>query len=247
MTGRPAAVHNNAVWCDVVCRALGCDTTWVDGLWVNRSVSPPYYPNAATVSPDDTAAQVGRVRTMLDGPLSRPWSIKDGYRALDLAELGLEVLFEAEWIGLPPGAPLPAPADELAWSPVTDDAGLAAWEMTWRGEDAAADVGGLDRLFRPALLADPDIRFLAGRDGWQIVAVAVANRSDDGSGPVVGISNIVLGGKHPERYRTGAVAAARAAFPGLPMMGYQRATDLKAMLGLGFRPLGPLRVWLTPS
>jgi len=38
-----AAVHNNAVWCDAVCQALGCDTAMIDGLWVNHSPSPPYY------------------------------------------------------------------------------------------------------------------------------------------------------------------------------------------------------------
>ena len=79
------------------------------------------------------------------------------------------------------------------------------------------------------------------------MALAIANRSDDGSGPVVGISNIVLQGEDPERYRLGAVMAARDAFPGLSMVGYERGDDLTAMLAIGFQPLGPLRVWLSPG
>jgi hypothetical protein len=78
------------------------------------------------------------------------------------------------------------------------------------------------------------------------VALAIANRSDDGSGPVVGISNTVLLGDDPERYRAGAVAAVRDGFPGLPLVGYEHGEDLAAMSALGFQPLGPLRVWLSP-
>jgi hypothetical protein len=43
------------------------------------------------------------------------------------------------------------------------------------------------------------------------------------------------------------VAAVQAAFPGLPMVGYERGQDLVTMLGLGFRSLGSLRVWLIPG
>jgi hypothetical protein len=245
MTGRAAAVHNNADWCDAVCRALGCDTAWLDGLWLDRDPSPPYYPNAVSLSADGSAAQVERLRTMLAGPLPRPWSVKDCHCSLDLAMLGFEVLFEAEWIGLDAHALLPAPVDDLSWTDVGTDIDLESWEQAWRG--ANPDAAARERLFRPALLDDPDIRFLAGRAGPRIAAVAIANRSDDGTGPVVGISNIVLGGSQGERHRAGAVAAVRAAFPGLTMVGYERGDDLKAMLALGFSALGPLRVWLSPG
>lgn len=243
-----AAVHNNAVWCDSVCRALGCDTTWADGMWLNRSPSPPYYSNAVTTDPRATPAQIDRVARMLDLPLPRPWTIKDGFHVLDLSPQRFEILFEAEWVGMPAdqrvaGAALPG----LRWSAVGDDAGLLAWERAWRGSNDAADAAGLERLFAPSLLADPDIRFLAGWDGQRIIAVVIANRTDDGSGPVVGISNIVLGGADAERYRAGAVAAVQEVFPGLPLVGYERGADLVAMSALGFRSLGPLRVWITAA
>ena len=246
MTLLTAAVHNNAIWCDTVCRALGCDTELVDGLWVNRSPSPPYYSNAVTLVPDAPEAQMRVVRSMLDGPLPRPWTIKDGFHDMDLALLGFEVLFQAEWVGLDAGTDVLDHEPRSTWSAAVDDSGLLAWEAAWRVANADAGAAGLPRLFQPALLADPDIRFLAGREGGTIVAVAIANRTDDGSGPVVGISNIVLPAQEAARYRRDAVAAVRAAFPGLPVVGYEHGDDLAAMQVLGFRSLGPLRVWTSP-
>jgi len=32
-------------------------------------------------------------------------------------------------------------------------------------------------------------------------------------------------------------------FPGLPLVGYERGSELDAMVALGFERLGPLRVW----
>jgi hypothetical protein len=115
---------------------------------------------------------------------------------------------------------------------------------------SASNPDGAQRVppvFGEGLLADPDIRFLAGWRGGGIVATAVANRSDDGSGPVAGISNLVLDDGDRDGLRAGAVAAARRTFPGLPLVGYERGDDLDAMLRLGFQPVGPLRVWLSPD
>ena len=103
------------------------------------------------------------------------------------------------------------------------------------------------RLFQPVLVADRDIRFFSASERGRTVGLAVANRSDDGPGAVVGISNIVLTGDEPEAQRRGAVAAIRATFPGLPMVGYERGDDLAAMIALGFRSLGPFRVWRSPT
>jgi hypothetical protein len=246
-TIRRAAVHNNAVWCDAVCRALGCETAWVDGLWTNRDPAPPYYSNAVATHPGAEVAQRRRIREMVRSPLVRPWSVKDAFFALDLAPEGFGILFEAEWIHLPAERDL-VPRDELelptvVWSAVSTPQELAAWEVAGGGEDRAADVLG-SGLFQPALLADQAIRFLWARQGDDALGVAIANRSDDGSGPVVGISNLVLGEVTPEPLRLGAVRAVRDAFPGLPMVGYERGDDLLAMIALGFEAAGPLRVWI---
>lgn len=254
MSGREAAVHNNAVWCDAVCRALGADTAWTDGLWIDRSPAPPYYSNAVTIDAHATEAQLRRLRRMLGTDLPRPWSVKDGFHALELAPEGFRVLLEAEWIHLPVEVAIDtgtstaadgASAPTLEWSPATSVPELVAWETAWRGANPAAGAAGIPGLFQPALLADPAMRFLTGRHDGRIQAVVAANRSDDGTGPVVGISNMVLGGPAPETHRASVVRAVRDAFPGLPVVGYERGDDLTAMLALGFRPSGPLRVWIT--
>ena len=235
-----AAVHNNAAWCDAVCRALGGDTTRVDGLWVNRSPAPPFYPNVVTLEPTDTSVLLARVRSMLDSALPRPWAVKDSFQRLDLAPLGFEILFKAEWIGLPADRPVPEQAVTApVWVTVRREADLVEWERAWRGQEAAGAVeAGVGRLFQPALLADPDIRFLAWiRDG-KIVAGVIANCSDDGTGPVVGISNLVLTQGALATDGPAVLAAVREAFPGLPIVGYERGDDLIAMLALGFRFLG---------
>ncbi|MET0772397.1 MAG: hypothetical protein ABWZ82_04875 [Candidatus Limnocylindrales bacterium] len=247
-----AAVHNNAAWCDAVCRAQGAETAWVDGLWVNLHPAPPYYSNAVTTDPRETRSQEDRLRRMLGSALPRPWSVKDGFHVLDLAPLGFRILFEAQWIHLPAGprlddgraAPADGALDDVEWSAVTSIAELEDWERAWRGENPEAATSGPPAMFPPILLDDPDIRFLAGRRSGRTLAVAAANRSDDGTGPVVGISNIVLG-DDGSWLLAGAVEAVRRAFPGLPMVGYERGDALAAMRALGFEPSGPLRVWIT--
>ena len=103
----------------------------------------------------------------------------------------------------------------------------------------------MPHVFDPGLLGDPDIVLLGAHRGERIVGVVVANRSDDGSGPVVGISNLVLPEPDGERQRVAAVAAVRATFADLPVVGYERGVDLGAMMALGFERLGPLRTWVT--
>jgi hypothetical protein len=243
-----AAIDNNATWCDAVCRALGCDTARLDGLWVNRSTAPPYYSNAVTLGPIDAAVQLARVRSMVDSDLRRPWTIKDSMRRLDLTPLGFETLFDADWIGLDADRRVDSPdASGSAWVVATHDADLAAWERAWRTANPDAASAGLARLFQPELLDDPDIRFLAKERDGRIEAVVAANRSDDGTGPVVGMSNMVAVAADPTTAGSDAVAAVQAAFPGLPVVGYEREQDLVTMLDLGFRSLGSLRVWLIPG
>ena len=91
----------------------------------------------------------GRSRTATSGSTSWP--------------LGFDVLFEAEWVALPVDHELPDPAiGGPAWATVRSDADLLAWERALHGESTAAASAGVARVFGPALLDDPDIRFLAG-------------------------------------------------------------------------------------
>lgn len=239
---RDAAVRNNAVWCDAVCRAHELPTAADSLLWRCLGTPPPFYPSAVTVA-DQAPSQLALIKTLVAAGLPDGWAIKDSYAALDLAPLGFGELFAATWIGLAPDQPLPDSAGELRWSTVGDAATLARWEAAWRGEPGNSAASPSERVFRPVLLHDAAIRIIAGWRGDAIVAGAIANQS----GAVVGVSNLFLPADQSTAIRAGAVAAVRAQFPGLALVGYEAGDDLAAMREVGFAELGPLRIWLRPG
>jgi hypothetical protein len=240
-----AAAHNNAVWCDAVSSALGGETAFGNGLWVNRQQAPPYYSNAVTLNPDDTDGQSAGIRALLDAGLSGKWTVKDSFCTLDLTPLGFRVLFEAQWLTLATEKPMRTPdARSAHWERITTEGGLAEWETAWRRHSANMDASSVPRIFMPRLVADLNVAFLCGHLDAQVVAVAAANFSDDGTGRVCGLSNVFVPSQDAEAHRIGALALARACFPGLSLVGYARGNDLVAMRALGFQVLGPLRVWI---
>ncbi|MET8752748.1 hypothetical protein ABZW32_22020 [Streptomyces sp. NPDC004667] len=228
-----AAARNNAEWVAAVCR----DGAFSGSVWSSARRTPALYPDAVSLTPRASAAEV--VAGMDTG--SPGCSVKDSFASLDLAPAGFEVLFEACWIHRAPGPAGPvAPGTE--WSGVRTAAELEAWEAAW---DGGAGTG----LFHADLLAR-DLVFLAGRSGGRIVAGAVASAG----GGVVGVSNLftVDGEGCDPAVRAAAVDAAWAAvlgavaarWPGLPVVGYEQGEDLEAAVRAGFTPIGPLRVWL---
>jgi hypothetical protein len=139
------AAVNNARWCDAVCRAQGLPTRFADDVWVALHRSPPFYPDAVTLSPAVTPAEVLR-----DVDTSAGCSVKDSFATLDLSSYGFEILFDASWIRRDPAPVAPGPA----WSPA---AGFGSWEV--------------GHVFRPVLLDDPDVAFLSGAEGSVIANV----------------------------------------------------------------------------
>ena len=223
-----AAVINNARWCNAVCRSHGFPGQFTGRLWTSVRHALPFYPNAITLSPDATAAEV----TAAQDP-SRPFAIKDSFARLDLAPHGLTPLFDATWIAMP----TPAGGDDPSWGAVTDRGELVRWEAAW------ASGGEVIGLFQPALLADPDCAVLAcRRDGAQ-VGGAIAYTA----GGVTGISNVFKSGIADDPLWAGAVRAIARVRPGLPIVGYERGEDLAAARQAGFTVLGPLRIWARGS
>ncbi|WP_210505211.1 hypothetical protein [Naasia sp. SYSU D00057] len=213
------AVRNNSEWCDLVARMNGVPTLWTDGVWEAASAMPPAYPRAITLRPG--------VRSLPDLP---PHSgVKDSYA--DLEEERLELLFEAEWIGL--AGPVEGPA--LGWREVPPRE-FGAWRLA-HGEAEALP---------PALLEHPDVRVLTldrpfdGRGGdWSGAILNLAAAA-------VGISNVFLGDVDEAAAWRGLAHAARAHFGDRPLVGYESGDALRPALLAGFPALGPLRVWLTP-
>lgn len=225
-----AAAASNAAWCDAVCGVHGAPGERFASHWQTRAPAPPLYPNLVTLAAAVAPGQAAVRRLARELPPAG-WAVKDSFACLPLADEGFELLFEAEWIARASRDPAPAPPGR--WRRVRSEPALAAWEAAW-GESA-----GGPRIFRPALLEQPDIRFLAGVDeAGAIAAGIVAHRAGGG----VGISNLFVRRGEPE-WRAACLDAAAAAFPGRPLVGYEAGADLAAARALGFASLGPLRVW----
>ena len=116
---------------------------------------------------------------------------------------------------------------------------LESWEAAWDGSPGRA-IEAEGRVFRESLLATDEIVFVAAHQGGRIVAGAVAHRT----GEVVGLSNVFAPAHDAAAYWAGCVASAMGAFPGLPLVGYERGADLNSAEEAGFSRLGPLRVWI---
>ncbi|MEU2909762.1 hypothetical protein ACWCQ0_01280 [Streptomyces massasporeus] len=220
-----AAARNNAEWCAAMCRAHGVAGEFGAGAWAAAVRTPLYYPDAVTLEPaTGRDALVARIDTASPGA-----SVKDSFADLELAAAGFHVLFEAQWIHRPAGAPT-APSD-LVWDVVGDPDTLRSWALAW--DDGAGDAD----LFRDGLLADPGTFVISGRsaDG-RVVAGAVATRSEQ----VVGVSNLF---GPPHAAWPLVLHALGRLFPTLPVVGYEQGDDLGVALRHVFEPIGPLRVW----
>ncbi|MFI0258175.1 hypothetical protein ACH4OW_03905 [Streptomyces sp. NPDC017056] len=233
-----AAARNNAQWCDTVCRAHGIRGVFGGGAWTGSRRTPPLYPDAVTLTDrlrGAPAELLDRIDTASPG-----CSVKDSFACLDLSAAGFEVLFEAQWIHRPAGAPAPVPP--RTGGPVWDVAGtpgeLLAWAQAWGAEPGTCGP------FRPELLADGGTRFLRGRsaDG-RVTAGAVVSLGAS----VVGLSNVFTSRADPRRDPrdtwAGCLSAVTARWPGLPVVGYESGADLEAAEANGCRRAGPLRVW----
>lgn len=225
-----AAARNNAEWCDAVCRAHGLQGEFRADAWVSAHRTPPLYPDAVTLTADTSAREVlARIDVASPG-----CSIKDSFACLDLSPAGFEVLFDAQWIYRPADRPAPTPPEGIRWDRVQNTGDLVAWEAAWNGDQ------GITGLFRPALLTDDTAFFLAGYAGGQVVAGAVASRTES----VVGISNLFTSDDDLEGAWAGCLAAVVGMWPGVPVFGYEHGEDLEAAVRQDCVPIGPVRVWV---
>lgn len=233
---REACAANNVDWYVAVVRPHGAEWALERGMWVCRGGVPPYYSNAVTLLPGPLSEQIVTIRDLV-ATLERPFTVKDSYARLDLAPLGFEVLFDAEWVRRDPSQP-PSQVDEIGveWRTVTTAADLESWEAAWRDGGSPAET----RVFLPAMLGDPAVRFVAAHGAGRIVAGCALNRSRE----AVGFSNFFAADADDEVLLAGAVSQATRLAPDLPVVGYEWGASLDRILRAGFRSVGPLRVWI---
>jgi hypothetical protein len=223
-----AAVANNALWCDAVCRSHGYPGVFSARLWISARHDLTFYPNVITLRPDVTAPETAPGRTR-----ARRWAVKDSFARLDLTDQGLTLLFEAEWITRAPGPAAPGEPGP-SWETVTDAREQGRWETAWaQGESSAAP------LFGPELLADPRCAVLACRREGDVIAGIIAYAAAG----VTGISNLFGTGLPAGQLWASALRAVAAVRPQLPIVGYEHGAGLAAARQAGCQSLGPLRVW----
>ncbi len=151
------AVHNNARWCDAVCRAYGAAGEFRDSLWLNRNPVPRFYPNAVTLSAHHADTQQAKIRALADDHLRGDWGVKDSFGSLDLKPLGFRVAFEATWLWRDASSPpLRQSKSDLRWRIIQTESELLQWENAW------SDDPTQPRVFLPPLLANREVIFIAG-------------------------------------------------------------------------------------
>ncbi len=244
------AVLDNVEWCDLVCRSVDVSTGRSDSLWwTDDDDAPPLYPDVITTVADVSYEALALV--LDDRPTC---TVKDSFAALDLSGDGFVVMFDATWVVRAAGVPEMA---DPGWDLMVEPDDLTAWEDGWRSGGGAP--GGLS----PALLHRAPVSFLAERSGGRILGGAVAHHA----GGVLGMSNVFRADETGETGENGeadgtqdvavqtqvadgvaslwqrASSAVSWLAPELGVVGYERGLALDALLEVGFRPAGQLRVW----
>ena len=232
-----AAAANNADLYEAVFAAQGRRFCRDAALFRAIDPPPPCYSSVTTLDPGATAEQLAAIDA-LQAEGRADVGVKDGFCRLDrdLAARGLAVLFEASWLWAP--AAFEAAAGPAGWERVTTPLGLTAWEAAW----AAAGSPTETRVFPAALLANPAIAIFGRRGGSGYDAGCIGNRSAG----CIGLSNIFAPAADRDVFAAAAVLVASLA-PGVPLVGYHRGAPLAAMLRIGFREVGRLRVWIAPA
>jgi hypothetical protein len=225
-------------WYESMFRAhgLASSVAVADGVWTCRGVAPPYHSNALTLTRSPLETQAAALSRLAES-IGRPFTVKDSFRSLDLAPLGLRPLFDAEWIWREPA--LPAGKRSDTWKRVMRPSELSGWETAWRanGSPTAASV------FNAKFLADKSVALFAAHRGDEVVAGFAGHRSSK----VVGLSNFFSAVPDVDPLLADALDELARFSPARPIVGYEGGEALERARRLGFRTVGPLRVWTSDA
>lgn len=233
MTDRIAlAARNNALWCDVVARSHGISTTTDAEVWAASTRTPPYYPDAVTLSPT-----VGEYDVLARVDDSDGCSVKDSWARLDLSLEDFARIVVGEWVWLDPSTPVPRTGGPT-WRRVNTPEGMAAWVRAWASDPEA------EAVLRPTLLDEPGVHVLAARPAEDTGAPVVAGAVVHVTGEVAGVGNVFSRAGDDDTVWAAAAAAAREVVGALPLVGWEAGASVDAAVAAGCERLGPLSVWL---
>jgi hypothetical protein len=207
---------NNVDWYRSMFAAHGLPDQCFETHWQTEARAPAYHSNLVTLIDGDHRPAIAALAKKLHGP----WTLKDAFGNLDLAPMGFDILFDAQWIWRDP-APVKRPQ---GWSALSKPVELKGWESQ----------------LHLSMVTDPAITFLTKVSGGKIVARCIANRSSN----AIGLSNIEA--PTATLYAEAADAVAALA-PNLPVVGYERDDALAFAHAAGFRSVGGLTIWTKPK
>ena len=220
------AARNNAEWCDSFCRTHGINGHFDSDAWTSATRTPPLYPDAVMLA---AGASIDAILLRVDTSVG--CSIKDSFADLDLAPLGFDRLFDAEWLCQEPPRAETAPQD---WTMVTRPDQLERWESAWGISTEPRP------FFRRELLADQRVAILARFEGDALVSGATAYRGRS----VIGLGNVFDLRRDLESAWKDAASAARAVWGTMPAVSYDHGESLAAAHLAGFASSGRLVVWV---
>lgn len=228
------AARNNAEWCAIICRTHDAPGVFHDAAWATVHATPPFYPNMVTLDPALHDQQLAIIDDLIVGLGHHDEiGVKDSFAALDLTSRGFGSIIEGQWIVRTRHEALP----DIGIESVANEDTLVEWGLAWNMTSPARTA-----MFLPELLDHNDLLFLAEREGHQITAGLIANRSAG----AVGISNFFASSTGARAFLSRALAAVSEHFPQLPIVGYASGPELGVMFSIGFEAVGPLRVWVRP-
>jgi hypothetical protein len=224
---RELGTENNARWCDLVVRSHGGRGVFAQDAWTSPTRGPLLFPDAVTLIPSP------RVPDLLSRIDSSPGcTIKDSFASLDLTADGFSILFEAQWIMSPaqPDREWSVPSE---WSKITDPDGMALWEVAWFHDNQPAG------LLLPGLISE-GVVVLGRIENDRVIAGGIVSRSAQAAG----ISNVFTEAGRGSETWSALAQCARAFFPDLPLIGYERDQELAHAQSTGFHTAGELQVWI---
>jgi hypothetical protein len=226
------AARNNAFWCEAVARSHGVACTTDDLAWTASTRTPPYYPDAVTLSPD-----AGEYDVLARVDDSDGCSVKDSWSRLDLSMEDFARLVVGEWVWLDPSV-TPAAPSGATWHRVDSAAAMADWVRAWASDPDA------EAILRPSLLDERGVHVLGARASDDPAAPFVTGAVANVTGEVAGIGNVFSRDDDEELAWCAAARAARAVVGGIPLVGWEAGAGLDAAVAAGCERLGPLTVWL---
>lgn len=227
------AALNNARWCAAVCRTYGLRSAIDEQAWTVPTRTPPYYPDAVTLSPDLEEFELLARIDASDGA-----SVKDSWSALDLTDDDFARLVVGQWLWHDGTGHPSAPTSSLVWRRIDTAPEMRAWTAAWTDEPDAASI------LHPTLLAEPGVHVLAasstGESEAPIVAGCIVNVTDG----VAGLGNLFIRSGDTGSAWSGAVTAAREVVGGIPIVSWEAGDSIDAAVAAGCETLGPLTVWV---